>query len=138
MTHDYKRQGTFTLFTALIALEGRLIARTEKRHTHVEWLRFLKEVGRETKDLDIHLIQDNYATHKQPKVSAWRKRDPRFKRLYTPTSSSWMRLVGALLCRLGCRCHPDRQFRIGWRARPRHQGLSRRPQRQSGAQQVES
>ena len=80
MTHDYKRHGTVTLFAALNALEGKLIARTEQRHTHVEWLRFLKQIDRETpKDLDIHLIQDNYATHKHPKVKAWLARHPRFK-----------------------------------------------------------
>jgi len=94
MTHDYRRHGTITLFAALNALEGRLITRTEKRHTHVEWLRFLKQIDRETpKDLDIHLIQDNYATHKHAKVSAWLKRHPRFKMHFTPTSSSWMNLV---------------------------------------------
>jgi transposase len=94
MTHDYKRHGTVTLFAALNALEGKLIARTEKRHTHVEWIRFLKQIDRETpKSLDIHLIQDNYATHKHKKVKAWLKRHPRFKTHFTPTSSSWMNLV---------------------------------------------
>jgi transposase len=94
MTHDYKRHGTVTLFAALNVLEGKLIARTEERHTHVEWLRFLKQIDRETpKDLDIHLIQDNYATHKHPKVMAWLARHPRFKAHFTPTSSSWMNLV---------------------------------------------
>ena len=94
MTHDYTRHGTVTLFAALNALEGKLIARTEQRHTHVEWLRFLKQIDRETpKDLDIHLIQDNYATHKHPKVKAWLERHPRFKSHFTPTSSSWMNLV---------------------------------------------
>jgi transposase len=94
MTHDYTRHGTVTLFAALNALEGKLITRTEERHTHVEWLRFLKQIDRETpKDLDIHLIQDNYATHKHPKVMAWLARHPRFKPHFTPTSSSWMNLV---------------------------------------------
>jgi transposase len=94
MTHDYTRHGTVTLFAALNALEGRLITRTEARHTHVEWLRFLKQIDRETpKNLDIHLIQDNYATHKHPKVKAWLERHPRFKSHFTPTSSSWMNLV---------------------------------------------
>ena len=94
MTHDYKRHGTMTLFAALNVLEGKLITRTEKRHTHVEWLRFLKQIDRETpKDLDIHLIQDNYATHKHAKVKAWLARHPRFKTHFTPTSSSWMNLV---------------------------------------------
>ncbi len=94
MTHDYTRHGTVTLFAALNAMEGKLIARTEARHTHVEWLRFLKQIDRETpKNLDIHLIQDNYATHKHPKVKAWLKRHRRFKSHFTPTSSSWMNLV---------------------------------------------
>ena len=94
MTHDYKRHGTVTLFAALNALEGKLIARTERRHTHVEWLRFLKQIDRQTpKDLDVHLIQDNYATHKHAKVRAWLARHPRFKTHFTPTSSSWMNLV---------------------------------------------
>lgn len=94
MTHDYTRHGTITLFAALNALEGKLITRTEKRHTHVEWLRFLKQIDRETpKHLDVHLIQDNYATHKHPKVKAWLARHPRFKSHFTPTSSSWMNLV---------------------------------------------
>ena len=94
MTHDYTRHGTVTLFAALNAIEGKLIARTEEHHTHVEWLRFLKQIDRETpKDLDIHLIQDNYATHKHPKVRAWLKRHKRFKCHFTPTSSSWLNLV---------------------------------------------
>jgi len=94
MTHDYTRHGTVTLFAALNAIEGKLIARTEERHTHVEWLRFLKQIDRETpKELDVHLIQDNYATHKHPKVKAWLERHPRFKSHFTPTSSSWMNLV---------------------------------------------
>jgi transposase len=94
MTHDYKRHGTVTLFAALNALEGRLITRTEKHHTHVEWLRFLKQIDRETpKHLDIHLIQDNYATHKHAKVKAWLARHRRFHSHFTPTSSSWMNLV---------------------------------------------
>jgi transposase len=94
MTHDYKRHGTTTLFAALDYLEGKLITRTESRHTHVEWLRFLKQIDRETpKALDIHLIADNYATHKHPKVKAWLAKHPRFKMHFTPTSSSWLNLV---------------------------------------------
>ena len=94
MTHDYTRHGTVTLFAALNAVEGKLISRTEERHTHVEWLRFLKQIDRETpKDLAIHLIQDNYATHKHPKVKAWLAKHSRFKPHFTPTSSSWMNLV---------------------------------------------
>ena len=94
MTHDYIRHGTITLFAALIAITGKLITRTETSHTHVEWLRFLKQIDRETpKHLDLHLIADNYATHKHPKVKAWLKKHPRFKMHFTPTSSSWLNLV---------------------------------------------
>jgi transposase len=93
-THDYIRHGTITLFAALEYLDGKLISRTEARHTHVEWLRFLKQIDRETpKDLDIHLIIDNYCTHKHTKVKAWLTRRPRFHVHFTPTSSSWMNLV---------------------------------------------
>jgi len=94
MTHDYTRHGTVTLFAALDALEGKLIARTEARHTHVEWLRFLKQIDRETpEDLDLHLIADNYATHKHAAVRAWLAKHPRFHMHFTPTSSSWLNLV---------------------------------------------
>lgn len=93
-THDYIRHGTITLFAALDYLEGKLISRTEERHTHVEWLRFLKQIDRETpKDLDVHLIMDNYCTHKHEKVKEWLARRPRFHLHFTPTGSSWLNLV---------------------------------------------
>ena len=93
-THDYIRHGTITLFAALSYLEGKIIARTEESHTHVEWLRFLKQIDRETpKDLDLHLIMDNYATHKHPAVQHWLKAHGRFHLHFTPTSSSWLNLV---------------------------------------------
>lgn len=94
MTHDYRRHGTITLFAALNYLEGTLISRTEPRHTHVEWLRFLKQIDREASaDLTLHLIVDNYATHKHALVRAWLARRPRFVVHFTPTGSSWMNLV---------------------------------------------
>lgn len=93
-THDYRRHGTISLFAALNYLDGKLISRTEERHTHVEWLRFLKQIDRETpKELEVHLILDNYATHKHEAVLKWLERHPRFKLHFTPTSSSWMNLV---------------------------------------------
>jgi transposase len=93
-THDYYRHGTVTLFAALNYLDGKIISRTEGRHTHVEWLRFLKQLDRETaKDLDLHLIVDNYATHKHAKVKQWLARHPRFHVHFTPTGSSWLNLV---------------------------------------------
>jgi len=92
--HDYLRHGTVTLFAALDYLGGKLCHRTEARHTHVEWLRFLKQLDRETPgDLDLHLIVDNYATHKHEKVRAWLARRPRFHVHFTPTGSSWLNLV---------------------------------------------
>ena len=94
-THDYYRHGTLTLFAALNYLEGKLVARTEVQHTHVEWLRFLKQIDRETPhDLAIHLIMDNYCTHKEATVKAWLERKRRrFHVHFTPTGSSWMNLV---------------------------------------------
>ena len=93
-THDYYRHGTITLFAALNYLDGKIVARTERRHTHVEWLRFLKQLDRDTpKDLELHLIVDNYATHKHANVKAWLARHPRFHLHFTPTGSSWLNLV---------------------------------------------
>src|SRR5882724_552130 len=93
-THDYVRHGTLTLFAALIYLEGKLIARLAARHRHQEWLAFLKTIDHQTPaDLDIHVIADNYATHKHPAVTKWLDRHARFHMHYTPTSSSWMNLV---------------------------------------------
>lgn len=93
-THDYIRHGTLTLFAALNYLEGKLITTIAEQHRHQEWLTFLKKIERETpKDLAIHLIADNYATHKHPEVKAWLARHPRFHMHFTPTSSSWLNLV---------------------------------------------
>jgi transposase len=93
-THDYTRHGTITLFAALNYLDGKLITRTEEEHTHVEWLRFLKQIDRETpKDLDVHLIVDNYCTHKEQNVRKWLARHSRFHVHFTPTGSSWLNLV---------------------------------------------
>lgn len=93
-THDYYRHGTITLFAALNYLDGKILSRTERRHTHVEWLRFLKQLDRDTpKGLDLHLIADNYATHKHATVRAWLAGHPRFHLHFTPTGSSWLNLV---------------------------------------------
>src|SRR6201981_3168605 len=93
-THDYVRHGTLTLFAALNYLEGKLITRLAARHRHQEWLAFLKTIDEETPgDLAIHIIADNYATHKHPAVTRWLDRHTRFHMHYTPTSSSWMNLV---------------------------------------------
>ena len=94
MTHDYKRHGTTTLFAALNVLEGTVIGKCYSRHRHTEFLRFLREIDRLTpKDLDIHLIVDNYSTHKHRQVKSWFERHPRFHAHFIPTSSSWLNLV---------------------------------------------
>ena len=93
-THDYVRHGTLTLFAALNYLDGKLITRIAKRHRHQEWLAFLKTIDRQPHaDLDIHLIADNYATHKHDEVKRWLAKHPRFNMHFTPTSSSWLNLV---------------------------------------------
>ncbi len=94
MTHDYKRNGTTTLFAALNILDGQIIAQCQARHRHIEWLKFLRQIERETpKGKMLHLIADNYATHKHPKVQAWLVKHPRFTMHYTPTSASWLNMV---------------------------------------------
>lgn len=94
MTHDYKRNGTTTLFAALELLQGKVIGACMKRHRHQEWLKFLRQIDRETAlDLDLHLIVDNYSTHKNPQVKAWLSKHPRFHIHFIPTSSSWLNLI---------------------------------------------
>jgi transposase len=94
MTHDYKRNGTTTLFAALNMLDGTVIGQCLSRHRHREFLRFLKTIDRQTaRHLDLHLIVDNYATHKTPAVKRWLKRNPRFHFHFTPTSGSWLNMV---------------------------------------------
>jgi transposase len=94
LTHDYKRNGTTTLFAAIELAEGKIIADCMPRHRHQEWIKFLKKIDAETPaDLDLHLIVDNYATHKHPKVKSWLKRHPRFHIHFIPTSSSWLNVI---------------------------------------------
>ena len=94
MTHDYKRHGTTTLFAALDVATGEVIGRCLKRHRHQEFLKFLRDIDRATpKRPDLHLVVDNYATHKHPKVKAWLAKHPRFHLHFTPTSASWINLV---------------------------------------------
>ena len=94
MTHDYKRNGTTTLFAALNTLTGEVLGTCAKRHRHQEWLAFLREINKATpKDKEIHIICDNYATHKHPKVKSWLKYHKRFHVHFTPTSASWLNMV---------------------------------------------
>ncbi len=93
-THDYKRNGTTTLFAALSMLDGKVIGDCMPRHRHQEFIRFLKRIDAETpRELDLHLIVDNYGTHKHPRVGSWLKPHPRFHLHFIPTSSSWLNLV---------------------------------------------
>jgi len=94
MTHDYKRNGTTTLFAALSTLDGSVIGQCLPRHRHQEFLRFLRTLDREfPRGLELHLILDNYQTHKHANVTAWLEKHPRFVLHFTPTSSSWLNLV---------------------------------------------
>lgn len=94
MTHDYKRNGTTTLFAALSMIDGKVIGDCMLRHRHQEFIRFLRKIDAETPpELDLHLIIDNYATHKHPRVQSWLRRHPRFHLHFIPTSSSWLNMV---------------------------------------------
>jgi transposase len=97
MTHDYKRHGTTTLFAALNTLDGTVVSQCRSRHTHQDWIAFLCQIDRETApDKQIHVIADNYAAHKHPKVQQWLRHHPRFHLHYTPTSASWLNMVERL------------------------------------------
>lgn len=94
MTHDYQRNGTTTLFAALSMLDGKVIGDCMPRHRHQEFIRFLNKIDTETPvGLDLHLIVDNYGTHKHPRATSWLRRHPRFHLHFIPTSSSWLNLV---------------------------------------------
>ena len=94
MTHDYVRHGTTTLFAALNVADGKILGQCQPRHRHQEWLKFLQLIEQQTPaDRELHLILDNYATHKHPKVKAWLAKHPRFHLHFTPTSASWLNMV---------------------------------------------
>ena len=94
MTHDYKRNGTTCLFAALEVLQGKVVGQCFSRHRHQEFLRFLRRLDTEFPgDMALHLVMDNYGTHKHPNVQNWLKRHPRFVPHFVPTSSSWLNLV---------------------------------------------
>jgi transposase len=126
------------LFAALSYLEGKIISRTEEKHTHVEWLRFLKQIGREaTDELDVHIVADNYATHKYPKVKSWLAKHPRFTMHFTPTGSSWMNLVERFFGDLTGDVVRG-QFHQRRRTHPLYRGLSRAAQPQPQTVPLES
>ena len=104
MTHDYKRNGTTTLFAALNVLDGKVIGRNMQRHRHQEFIRFLNAIEREVLEgKAIHVILDNYAVHKHPKVRAWLARHPRWTFHFTPTSASWLNAVEGFFAKLSRR-----------------------------------
>ena len=101
MTHDYKRNGTTTLFAALNVLDGKVIGHCMARHRHLEFIRFLNAIEREVPvGKIVHVILDNYGAHKHPKVRAWLSRHPRFVFHYTPTSCSWLNAVEGFFAKL--------------------------------------
>jgi transposase len=101
LTHDYKRNGTTTLFAALDVLTGSVIGQCLPRHRHSEFLKFLQTIDREVPHgLKVHLMLDNYATHDHPKIREWLAKHPRFELHFTPTSSSWLNMVEIFFGRL--------------------------------------
>jgi transposase len=104
MTHDYKRHGTTTLFAALNVLDGSIIGKNMQRHRHQEFIRFLNTIeARVPLGKVVHVILDNYAAHKHPKVRAWLDRHPRFTFHFTPTSCSWLNAVEGFFAKLSRR-----------------------------------
>ena len=104
MTHDYKRNGTTTLFAALEVLHGRVVGQCFARHRHQEFLRFLRRLDDEfPAPTPLHMVLDNYGTHKHPKVQAWLRRHPRFVAHFIPTSSSWLNMVERWFAELTCK-----------------------------------
>jgi transposase len=94
LTHDYKRNGTTSLFAAMNTADGKIIGTCMNKHRHQEWIRFLNLIRSNTSaGQEIHLICDNYATHKHEEVKLWQKRNPRFHFHFTPTSASWLNMV---------------------------------------------
>ena len=101
MTHDYKRHGTTTLFAALNVLDGTVIGQNRQRHRHQEFIQFLNAIERQVPaDKEIHVVLDNYAAHKHPKVCAWLARHPRWTFHFTPTSCSWLNAVEGFFAKL--------------------------------------
>ncbi len=104
LTHDYKRNGTTTLFAAIELGYGEVIATCMRRHRHQEWIKFLRMIDEQTpQELELHIIADNYAAHKHEKVQRWLKRHPRFHMHFIPTSSSWLNIIERFFRRLDCK-----------------------------------
>jgi hypothetical protein len=117
-THDYLRHGTTTLFAALEVATGKVTDACYPRHRHQEFLRFLKQVAKAYPRRELHIVLDNYGTHKHPMVRAWLKRHPRITRHFTPTSGSWLNMLRNFLRHHHPPGHPPRQ--LHQRQRPHH------------------
>ena len=138
MTHDYKRHGTTTLFAALDVKSGLVIGECQPRHRAKEFIRFLKRINRcVQRHLDIHLVLDNYGTHKTPEVKRWLGKHSRFHLHFTPTSASWLNLVERFFAEITHQAHPARRLQERCRPRGGHPRLSRPPQRRSQALRVD-
>jgi hypothetical protein len=135
MTHDYKRHGTTTLFAALNVLDGTVIGRNMQRHRHQEFMRFLNAIEAEVPagKMSIHVILDNYAVHKHPKVRAWLDRHERFVFHFTPTSCSWLNVVKGFFARLSRRRLKRGVFRSVADLQAAIQPIPRRDQRRTEA-----
>jgi transposase len=128
-THDYVRHGTTTLFAALEVATGKVVDACYERHRHQEFLRFLRQVAKAYPRQRLHIVCDNYATHKHEKVERWLARNKRITLHFTPTSASWPNLVGGVLFDHHPPGHPPRHLRVRPRPRRRHPHLHRRLQR---------
>ena len=138
MTHDYKRHGTTTLFAALDVKSGLVIGECQPRHRAKEFIRFLRRIDRcVQKHLDVHLVLDNYGTHKTPEVKAWLAKHPRFKLHFTPTSASWLNLVERFFAEITTKRIRRGTFSERRRARGGDPRLPRPPQRRSQALRVD-
>src|SRR5271157_3412166 len=147
MTHDYKRNGVTTLFAALVAAKAKSVTQMQRgevigecmpRHRAKEFLRFLKKIDATVaRPFDVHVVCDNYRTHKTKEVQAWLAKHPRFKMHYTPTSSSWLNLVGAAVRRNHPPANPARRLQECCGPRSRHRRLARRVERQSNTFQMD-
>jgi len=130
MTHDYKRNGTTTLFAAMNVLDGTVIGRNMQRHRHQEVIRFLNAVEREVPaGKTVHAILDNYAAHKHPVLRRWLARHPRWAFHFTPTSASWLNAVEGFFRNPDKTPSQARRLPIRRRPPSRHQPFPRRPQR---------
>jgi hypothetical protein len=139
LTHDYKRNGTTTLFAALNVLDGTVTGRNMQRHRHQEFIRFLNALERDIPvGKVVHVILDNYAAHKHEKVRAWLERHPRWVFHFTPTSSSWLNAVEGFFCKAHPKAVEARRLPLPRRPSSCHQSLHRRTQLPAQAVHLES